>query len=423
MKILISGLVALGALLALPGRTAESVEAVPATGIDLREALLRAANRNPDLASFAFALRAQDARIELAAQRPALQAGVELEDFAGNGAARGVSGSDLTLTLSSVIELGGQRDRRIDVARREREGLEIARQSAQLDVLAEVARRFIHVAAGQQQLELAGTAVQLAQDTVNEVQRRVRAARSPEVELARARIALSRARVEQEHAEHELLSARRRLAAMWGGREPDFGEVDGDLFRLPQIADFDALARRLAGSPDFLAFASETRQREAEVQLALARARTSLSWSVGVRRLGREHDFGLVAGVSVPLFAGQRAQPQIDAARAGRAEVETRAEAARVRAEATLYGLVQELRHAITEARLLRDEVMPQMQAALAATEYAWQRGRYSYLEWTDAQRERLDVQRALIETAANAQIFQVEIERLTRSAVSGEMP
>jgi outer membrane protein, heavy metal efflux system len=84
--------------------------------------------------------------------------------------------------------------------------------------------------------------------------------------------------------------------------------------------------------------------------------------------------------------------------------------------------VVQELRHAVTETTMLRDEIKPRMDEALKATEYAWRRGRYSYLEWTEAQRERLAVQRALIEAATNAQVYQVEIERLTRSAIPGDL-
>jgi cobalt-zinc-cadmium efflux system outer membrane protein len=143
---------------------------------------------------------------------------------------------------------------------------------------------------------------------------------------------------------------------------------------------------------------------------------------VGARRLQRDGDVALVAGITMPLFGSQLARPAIAEARAERAAVEAREQAARVRAEASLFELVQELQHAITETELLRDEVLPQMQEALQATEYAWQRGRYSYLEWTEAQAERVAVQRTLIEAAANAQIFQVEIERLTGAALQTDL-
>jgi cobalt-zinc-cadmium efflux system outer membrane protein len=329
------------------------------------------------------------------------------------------------------VELGGQARRRVEVATRQLEQIDVSRQAAQLDTLAEVARRFIHVASDQQQLELTQLATALAEDTLTEIKRRVDAARSPAVELSRARIVVSRARLEQEHAEHELLTSRRRLAAMWGDRDADFARVETDLFRMPQIVDFDAFAKQLSSGPQFLQFASEARQRDAELQLAMARARSSVTWSLGARRLQRDGDVALVAGFSMPLQSAQRAAPAIAEARAQKSAVVAREQAARVRAEASLYELVQELRHAIAETRLLREEVMPQIEEAVEATRYAWERGRYSYLEWTEAQAERVALQRALIEAAANAQIFQVEIERLTGAGLdsglirntSGENP
>jgi outer membrane protein, heavy metal efflux system len=390
--------------------------------LTLRDAIARAAERNPDLAHFAFELAAQDARTEQAGQLPPLNIHATLDNFAGSGASSRLSGAELTLSLSRVVELGGQAQRRAAVATRQREQVDVSRQAAQLDTLAEVARRFIHVASDQEQLQLTQLATTLAEDTLAEVTRRVEAARSPAVELSRARIVLSRARLEQEHAEHELLTSRRRLAALWGDRDAGFARVEADLFGMPDIVDFDALAQRMSSGPLFLQFASEARQRDAELQLAMARARAPVTWSVGVRRLQRDGDMALVAGFSMPLQSAQRAAPAIAEARAQKSAVLAREHAERVRAEASLYELVQELRHSITETTLLRDEIMPQIDEAVEATRYAWERGRYSYLEWTEAQSERVALQRALIEAAANAQIFQVEIERLTGAALDSDL-
>ncbi len=81
--------------------------------LTLRDAAVRAAQRNPDLAHFAFELKAQDARIEQAGQRPALHFNAGLENFAGTGDASWLSGAELTLSLSRVVELGGQAGRRV----------------------------------------------------------------------------------------------------------------------------------------------------------------------------------------------------------------------------------------------------------------------------------------------------------------------
>lgn len=396
---------------------AESVE--PA--LTLYEALSRTREASPELAEFAFRLQAQEARIEGAGLGPAAELGAQFENLLGTGRTQGVDALEATFVLSQVVELGGARQRRIEAARGTLDQVALARQIAELEALAETTRRFIHVASDQKHLELTGLATRLAEETLVEVDRRVKAARSPDVERIRARIALSRARVDQEHAEHELLSSRRKLAANWGSRSDDFGPVSADLFELPQAIDAEALTRQLANSPDFLRFASEARQRDAEIRLAEAKARAPITLSAGVRRFEEGDDTAFVAGLSMPLFSGSRARPAVAEALALREAVDAAEATARVKAEASLFELVQELRHSLTEATMLKDEVLPQMDAALAATEYAWQRGRYSYLEWTEAQREHIAVQRALIEASANAHLFRVEIERLTGSSTTSD--
>ena len=107
--------------------------------------------------------------------------------------------------------------------------------------LAEVTRRFIHVAADQEHLALTMRATALAEDNVAAATARVAAARAPDVELRRARVTSARVAVEQEHAEHELLTSRRKLAAMWGDSEATFERVSADLYALPPSEGYEAL--------------------------------------------------------------------------------------------------------------------------------------------------------------------------------------
>ena len=399
----------------------QAVAALPP--LTLKQAAASALASNPDLKQFAFQRQAQAARVDGAALKPVPVFISELENVLGTGRTRGFDAAEATFSLSQLIELGGQRERRIEAARLGIAGIDISSQIAQLDVLAEVSRQFVHVASDQEQLKLTQLATQLAQRTVAEVKRRVSAAKSPEVELHRAHIVFARAEVEEEHAEHELVTSRVKLAALWGASQADFGLVVGDLFKLPEDREYPALSQQLADSPDLLRFATEARQRDADLRVAESKLRNHFTVSAGVRRLQEDGDAALVAGFSLPLFGARTAQPAIAEARALRAGVEGEATAAKLKAETRLFELVQELRHSITEAEMLRDKVLPQMEEALKQTEYAYQRGRYSYLEWVDAQRERVVVQRALIEAAANAHLFSAEIERLTGAALPAGNP
>lgn len=390
--------------------------AAPDTPLTLQTALEQAVARNPQLQGFVFRLRAQEARATTAALRPPWELRAELENVAGTGELSGTEAAEATFSLSRVIELGNKRDRRIEAANAARDLLESERAAAQLDVAAEVARRFIHVASDQEQLLLTRRATELAQETVDSARVRVQSARAPEVELNRARIALARAQIAQEHAEHELATSRRKLAAMWGATEDRFGRIEAGLFSLPAIPSFEQLADTIPRSVDLARFASEARLRDAELRIAEARARSDVAVSAGVRHLQTADDQAFVLGMTLPLGARTRATGAIEEARAQRELTDSEREAHRVRVLAQLFETYQELSHAVTEANTLRETVAPEMEAALKSTQYAFERGRYNYLEWTEAQRELIAVRRALIEASANAHLFQVEIERLTRT-------
>lgn len=391
-----------------------SLAADAPAALTLRQAVAAALETNPDLKTFSYSLKAQQARGDQAALRPAPTLSIEVGNALGSGELKKFDAAETTFSLSQVIELGDKRERRIDAARFGLKGVDIERQAAQLDVLAEVVRRFIHVASSQQQLELTQQATELSRKTVEAVKRRVDGAKSPEAELHRANVALRRAEIDLRHAEHELLASRRKLAAMWGDPEATFGPVEVDLYRMPVPAEFDTLIARLQVNPDFTRFASEARLRDAEVRLAQAQRTPDIQVFGGVRRFEATGDHGFVVGLSMPLFSGRQSAPGVAEAEALRGSVEARRDAAFVKARAQVFAQYQELRHAIAETEILQRDILPQMEKALQQTQYAYDRGRYSYLELVEGQRAFLEVKRALIEAAANAQTFQAEIERLT---------
>ena len=387
--------------------------------LTLASAIEQTLASNPELRVYRPRLDADRARAAQAALKPPLELQAEVQDAFGTGRASGFDIAETTFALSQVVELGGKRGLRADAAAASTALTEAERAAAELDVLAEVTRRFIHVAADQEHLALTMRAISIAEDNVTAAGTRVAAARAPEVELHRARVTRARVGVEQEHAEHELLSSKRKLAAMWGDSEARFDRVGADLYALPPSEGYEALVAKLASNPDFARFASEERLRDAELRVAEAHARTDLTWRAGLRLLSETNDEALVFGVSMPLMASKRARNDIAAARAGREQTAAERDAHRVRAEAELFELFQELRHSITEASMLRTTVLPEMEAALEATRYAFERGRYSYLELVDAERELVDVQRALIDASANAHLYRTEIERLTGEPLS----
>lgn len=397
--------------------------AEPEGTLTLDVAISNALVRNPDLAVAGFTLKAAEARITQARLRPNPELSLDLENFAGSGTLQGTDGLESTLSLSQVVELGGKRRLRTERASMDLELATVERQAQALDLLAEVTRRFIALVAAQDRAELAARTSEVAQSTYDAISKRVQAARSPEAELSRASIALTRARVELKQTESTRLAARQSLAALWGSRNPEFTKASGDLLTLRPIRALENLLAELELNPDYLRFASEARLRDAELRLARAQARPNIVFGLGMRRLQESNDSALVAGFSIPLPVSDRNQGAIREAQMLLARTDSQRQAALSRAHATMFGLYQELSATRGRVETLRRDALPEAQKALDQTQYGYERGRFSYLELATAQQELLDLRAAIIDAAADYHRLRAEIERLTNTPLGLEAP
>jgi cobalt-zinc-cadmium efflux system outer membrane protein len=396
---------------------------LPAQGqpraLALSEALARVGAQNPELAVLDFEIDAQEGRVRQAAAYPAPEVGLLVENVLGSGARSGFDSAETTLSIGYAIERGA-RQRRLDVANASGLLLGADIEIRRLDIAAETARRYLDVLSNQARVEQTRNASELGGQSLKAVQLRVRAAKVPPAEEARAQAQFARLELDEEHAEHELATARQRLAAMWGSLEPDFEAVTGNVLSLPALESFEDLRPRLQRNPLFTRFVNEKRLREAEVRMAEMRRRPSWHVTAGVRRFEDLGDHAFILGVTVPLPSSSAGSGARAEARANVEAVGAKETAARIQLDVELFALYQELRHAYSEVETLRAKVLPKMEEAARQSRYAYERGRYGYVEWAGAQRELLDAQRALYEAAADAHRLRIEIERLTGTALTG---
>lgn len=397
---------------------AAAQDAAPPDALTLRDALALAAQRNPEIAAFASHAQGARQQVELQALRPPTTLEMQFENFAGTGDVSGARSLEATLQLSHVIELGGKAQLRRSFGSAELEQLDAAQRGKRADIFAEVARRFVHVLSDQEQLQSTQRATRLAEQARDGVQERIKAGATSPVFLSRAEITLARARIAQEHAEHELASSRVALAASWGEERAAFTEVRGDLFAFADIEPLATYAQRLDANPDLLKFSADARVLDARQRLAQSQRTPNVTLNAGVRRLEGIDDQAFVAGFSMPLGAARRAQPELLALNAGREQLQFSERARRVELSATLFGLYQETLHARAEAQALHEEIRPQAEAMLQTSDAGYRAGRFSLLELTDAQRQLLEIEQESIRAAAEFHTHLIEIERLTGQAV-----
>ena len=405
------------ALAAVASALSSLCPAYAADRLTLDDAFSRAAASHPDLRlieAHRNVLAAEQAR---SAQRPTWVAGASIENAFGTGETSALDSAELTLTLASVLERGGKLDARRTLAQTRIDALAVEREKRRLDLLAEVARRYLAVVGTEHRAAIAKLDIEQRQRTVAGARHRLRAGASPESALLTAEAALAKAELDQVRGQQQRQAARQHLAALWGEREPNFTVAAADPLVLPPIADFTALTTLLDRTPELTQFADERRIREARLQLARSEASADLEWQVGVRQLRATDDVALIGGFSLPVGARRRAQPEIDAGEAELAALEIEREAEALSLYSTLVEAHGRYTVAQIEVARLGSDVLPKLADAESAAERAYRAGAISYLEWAQLQSERTAARKQQLDTALDAQRALIEIQRLTGDA------
>tara|TARA_R110000803_G_scaffold24450_1_gene58921 strand:+ start:4104 stop:5465 length:1362 start_codon:yes stop_codon:yes gene_type:complete len=381
--------------------------------LTLSSAIKRTLKDNPSLKVFKFRQGALEGQLKSQDLRPGYEVGFEMENFAGTGDIGVFNSTEFTLSLSSVLEMGGKRAARVGVVKSRNSQLVAMRKIEALNLLSEVTRRYIDVLAAQERVSLAQEATLLAENTLLEVEKRSNAGVAPAAEVKRALAALGNSRLVASSEQQQFDYAKVALAMMWKETTPSFTQVDGNLFQFSADIEFTKLYAKVKQNPEILIYAAEERLRDAQLRLARTESSADIKWSVGVRQIQEVNDTALTAGFSMPLFSSKRNTGAIISAQAKRDEVTVKREVTMLALHDQLYRAYSNRKQAIFTAQNLKDSIVPTLKEALIETKTAYQRGRYSYLDYLTARQELLFARRAMIESAAMALRYGTEIEQL----------
>lgn len=418
----ISRLFAFGAI----GLISISIPAYAQKTLRLDDVIQLTLQHNPQLAGYEFQRKALEGEQQTATLKPVLHASAQVENVARNGDASNNKASEFTLSLSSVIELGGKVDARLNVVTARQQQLASSQRVLTLDVLTQATQEFIVLAASQAELKLFEQRQAALQESVASLSKQLAAGRTAETDVLRAKAMLVKTNIDLQKKRQQFESDRLKLSTFWAAAnssniQTHFSHVEADLFSLPQIKPLQELMQGLEQNPDLVLLADQIELRAAELRHSKSEASGNLTWNAGVRRLEASNDSALVMGVSVPLGSASRASGGITTAAANKAAAELEHDTARITLQAQLLQLYGAYTQATAEAKSLKTEAIPLLTQALTATQTGFNQGRYSYLELNLAQRELLDMQIAFINCAARVHAIASDIERITGAAAAAQ--
>ncbi|MCH9692458.1 MAG: TolC family protein [Gammaproteobacteria bacterium] len=387
--------------------------------LTLKNAIAQTLAQNPQLYQYRFVNDALKAKKQTSALRPKLEFEFEAENFAGSGSFKGFDSPEATLSLSSVIEMGGKRKARMSLVDARINQAEWEQQASTLDVLSELTASYIESLATQANIRLAKESLALSQSLLKTVKTRSKKGATPEAEVMRAQAAVARTEIRLAALVERLERQKVILSRFWGDTTPSFSSLEGSLFVFGSSQEFDQLYARVKISPAIQVFGSEARIKDAEVTLARAGGRSDLTWRAGIRRFEETGDSAFTAGFSIPLFSKKRNSGEIKAALANRNAVDYARQDLLLRLHAQLFEAYSLRRQSIAAVNKTEREIIPALENALKLTRKAYENGRYRYLDLIAAQEELLATKQARIDAASTALISQALIEKLCSESLN----
>lgn len=404
------------------GRPAGPAFAAPTDSVSLRDAVTLALLHSPELAAFAWETRAREARILQAGRPPNPVIGVLAEDIGASNVrpAAAVVQPQTTVQLSQVIELGGKRTARRNLATRTRDLAAWDYEAARIDVLTAVTHAFIDVLAAQEMVRLTAQTSQLVEQVQQSVSARVAAGVVSPIEETRADVALAAVRVESSRANRLLDASRQRLAAQWGSAEARFVAGAGDLNVAPALPSMTELTTSLVENPDLARWTAEILQREAAVAAERSRRLPDVTLNAGYRRFSALEIDVFLIGASLPLPLFDRNTGAVKEAESRLAKVYEERRAMTARVSARLAEGYRAMAAAHDEVMALRATVLPGSRQTFAAVSEGYRLGKFGFLDVLDAQRTLIAAGGQYLRAVADYHKAVADVERLIGAPLSG---
>ncbi len=388
--------------------------AEPEGELDLPTALALTLSHHPQLQGAADLERLRAARIRAARVAPNPTLELTAEDLLGSGPFRGVGGSQWTLTVSQVIELGGKPEARAALAGAQH-GVEAAQvRLTRLAVLSTVALDFARLVHLQERRSNLAARLENAAGLEQAIAARVEAGKDSALQLRQYQLQLTLSRFDLQELDRAVTAARARLASHWGAREPRFRVAVGR-FSMPRSLPSPAeLRERLHRHPDLAARKAQIAQLRAQRELERRLATPDVELTLGARMVAEDRDAAMVGGISLPLPLWDRRREAVDTL-----DAQVRVAEREAAAQVFLLGqqvdrLIAELDRNRAELVLLEETVLPEMETNLGLFREGFAMGRFTILEMLETQRALFELRERILTARLALQTAVLELEFLT---------
>ena len=367
--------------------------AQPPDRVTIDQAVQEAIDHNLNLLAEKYNLSVADARIITARLRPnpVVSYGLDYLDLIGTYKNDPQGGpTETNIRTDFVLERGGKREARIEVAEGVREVAKLQLLNTTRTLILDVQNAFVDVLQAKDNLQLARENLQAFEGIVNINQTRVRAGDLAKVELVRTQVAELQFQSAARQAESKLRVAANKLQTLIGRTTASLTfDIAGDLRRdatplqLPTIQT-SALDRR----PDLLALRRDQARSQAELRSQIAQGKVDYTVGTEYHRTfinGHSNSLGVFFQAPLPVF--NRNQGEIERARQESRQIEARIKALQADIDTDVRNAWVQYTTSRDLLQSIEHDLLDQAKDVRDTMDYSYRRGEASLVEFLDAQR------------------------------------
>jgi cobalt-zinc-cadmium efflux system outer membrane protein len=321
----------------------------------------------------------------------------------------------LNTAVSQVIELGGKRGRRIDVARNELRLTELDLDAALRMLRHDVRAGYFNIGLARNTLVLGQQAVDQAKDLADLARTRFEAGDIAQFEVLQANLAVDRATNDLARLENAERIARATLNQLLN-RAPDAPlDLRDSLFVKPMsISTADLIGRALAANVDLRTAEQQIATEQSRLKLARAQRVPDLTLQPGLESFdsafpGRP---GFNMQVTVPLPIFNRGTAEIKRSSAMLEQLQAERDATRQRVSSDIGRAALNLESARKQVEFYESRLLPEAERVRELANEAYRIGQTSLLSVIDATRNAREVRQAYLQALTDYQTALADLEQ-----------
>lgn len=387
--------------------------------ITLKQALQWTLQDNGKIKTYPLAIRGAEAMNLQAGITPSPRLIIEVENALGTNQFEGFDSAQISLLISQVVELGDKRDNRVRYANAKTQKLKSEYEKVRLSLLVETSRRFYRVLVLQAKSQLLKSRLQQENKALKIVEKLAKAGAVGQADVSKMALTVGRTYALQIRLKNQLRLGQMQMTAMWMKQAQGNELAQGNLSDLPELPQVDKVQASIANWPSIKQQQALQQLAVGKLQLAKSNGTADMTLGVGIRQHQESSEQSLNFTFSMPLAIDNPNQGNIQAAIA---EVDLSAQQTEIIKQQLMLSLdetYQQLSGYYRQVDMLKNKLLPQAKSLLAETEKGYQQGRYSVLQWVDAQSELFSIEESIVDLYQNIYLSLLELERITGQSIT----